>query len=124
MGVRTCHIGAVGAALAAMLGCIDTPFETVCTDDLRAGLVVTVRDSVTGAPVSGARVVARTGATADTARSPLNGISALAYEKAGTYEVTVEQAGYRPWTRANVQVTRDECHVRTVSLTALLQPQP
>jgi hypothetical protein len=124
MRVGTCRVGAAGAALAAMLGCSDTLFGRGCTDEARPGLLVTVRDSTTGAPASDARVVARSGAMADTARFPLDGTYPLAYENAGTYEVTVEQTGYRAWRRVNVRVTRDECHVKTVSLTALLEPQP
>jgi hypothetical protein len=85
---------------------------------------MTVRDSTTNAPVSNALAVARSATTADTAHGLPNGIYPLAYERAGAYAVTVEQTGYRPWTRTNVSVTRDECHVKTVFLTALLQPQP
>jgi hypothetical protein len=65
--------------------------------------------------------VARTATAADTSDGLPDGTYPLAYEKPGTYEVTVQQTGYRLWTRTNVQVTRDECHVQTVSLTALLQ---
>ncbi len=120
MRVRACHMGVSVAALAGMLGCSD-PIGTICTEEARPGILVTVRDSVTSAPVAGARVVARTPTAADTSDGLPDGTYPLAYEKAGTYEVTVEQTGYRLWTRGNVQVTRDECHVQTVSLTALLQ---
>lgn len=129
-GPRTISIPAycltrVVAALAPVLGCNSSPFVgTARTDEARPGLLVTVRDSVTGAAVTDARVLARAGTTADTARFPLNGTYPLAYENAATYEVVVERASYRPWSRANVRVTRDECHVITVSLVALLQPQP
>lgn len=124
MRTRTCSIGAAGTALATLLGCSEAAIGVNCTDEARPGLVVTVRDSVTTATLSGAQVVARTATTADTSRGDLpNGAYALAYETPGTYEVTVEKAGYRLWMRGNVRVTRDECHVKTVSLTALLQPQ-
>lgn len=109
------------AALAGMLGCSDA-LGAICTDEARPGILVTVRDSVTRAPVSEARVVARMGTTTDTSSGLPDGTYPLAYEKPGTYEVTVEQTGYRLWTRGNVQVTRDECHVQTVSFTALIQP--
>ena len=108
-------------ALAGMLACSDA-IGTICTDEARPGILVTVRDSVTSAPVSGARVVARMGTTADTSSGLPDGTYPLAYEKPGDYEVTVEQMGYRLWTRGNVRVTRDECHVQTVPLTALVQP--
>jgi hypothetical protein len=60
---------------------------------------------------------------ADTSLAQHDGVYPLVQENAGGYTVTVEQAGYRPWTRTNVRVTSDACHVKTVSLTALLQPQ-
>jgi len=121
MRVRACHMSVSVAALAGMLGCSDA-IGPICTDEARPGILVTVRDSVMSAPVSGARVVARRGTTADTSSGLPDGTYPLAYEKPGTYEVTVEQTGYRLWTRRNLQVTRDECHVQTVSLTALVQP--
>jgi hypothetical protein len=95
-----------------------------CSADARPAVSVDVRDSITGAPAGrGARIVARDGDFADTARYPseYEGPYGLARERAGTYTVTVEQAGYRPWSRGGVRVTRDECHVRTVLLPARLQ---
>ena len=108
--------------LTAAAGC-NLLTEPAC--DLRAlpAIVVTVRDSVTGTPLAGgARVIARDGAFADTVESG-NGADAYhpAHERAGTYEVTVEQPGYRLWSRSGVRVRRGECHVNSVRLTALLQ---
>ena len=115
---------AVAALLIALVGCEKSPFNTVCTDEARPGLLVSVRDSISGAAVSEARVIARTGTTADTSSGAFNGLYPLAYEKAGIYQVLVEHTDYRTWVRANVRVTADECHVQSVSLTALLQRQP
>jgi hypothetical protein len=71
--------------------------------------------------------MAREGAYVDSARMygdvPVETVG-LAEERAGTYEVSVERTGYRSWHRAGVRVTADECHVRTVSLTARLQRLP
>jgi hypothetical protein len=95
-----------------------------CTLDLRPALAVEVRDSVTSAAAGqGARLIATDGVYADTAQfeGPFGGPYRLADERAGTYTVTVEQEGYRLWSRSGIRVTRDECHVRTVSLTARLQ---
>jgi len=112
------------APLATLLGCSDSSLGINCTDEARPAILVTVRDSITNVPVSGARVIARSATIADTAQGLPDGTYPLAYERPGTYQVTVERSGYRLWTRANVRVTRDECHVQTVSLMALLQPQP
>lgn len=96
-----------------------------CTTEARPGLSVTVRDAVSGLAVtSDVEVVARDGAYADTARSSLiaSGVYVLAIERRGTYDVTVVHPAYRRWTRSNVVVGADQCHVRTVSLVVLLQP--
>ncbi len=128
---RACAALVVVAALAA--GCdIVGPHE--CTTILKPGLVVWVRDSTTTATVLGpVQVVARAGAFADTARifNPYGTDPAprdfnpfqLAFERPGTYDVSIQAAGYRPWTKTGVQVGADECHVQTVTLTAALQRQ-
>jgi len=113
------------AALAALVASCGGDDVVVCTAEARSGLVVTVRDSVSGSPVTnGAEVVAREGAYADTARASLisSGVYSLAVERAGTYEVTVDHPAYRQWRRVGVTVTRDECHVQTVNLLARVQP--
>lgn len=92
MRVRVCRIAATAAVLTTMLACSETPLGVNCTDEARPGLLVTVRDSIKGAALSDARVIARMGTTADTARFPLNGVYPLAYEKPGTYEVDAPEA--------------------------------
>jgi hypothetical protein len=114
----------LAATLVTMLACDGTLFGVACETIALPGIQVTVRDSVTGAAISDARVIARLGTAADTARFPLDGVYPLAYEKAGTFEVLVQHAAYRTWVRTNVRVTEDECHVKTVPVTALLQRPP
>jgi hypothetical protein len=95
-----------------------------CTTEAKPAVSVTVQDSATNARVGrGARIIARDGAFADTAdfSNEYDGPYGLAHERRGSYDVTVEQQGYRIWSRAGVSVTDDECHVRTVSITARLQ---
>ena len=122
-----------GAATAVAIGCQSiTGRDPVCTTDVRPGLVVSVLDSASRDPLGpGMLVVVRDGAYADTARTflphPIEGVLqrfAFAFERRGTYDVTVERSGYRTWRRDGVRVSGDECHVRTVELTALLQPSP
>jgi hypothetical protein len=117
---------AAAGAIGSTLGCDALQIGTACTDEARPGLVVTVLDSVTKAAISGASVTARSGTRTDVVPDYESARSSypLAYEKAGTYSVTVEKAGYRTWLRSDVRVTSDRCHVQTVSLTALLQPLP
>lgn len=114
------------AGAAGLAGC-DQLTGPPCTTDVRPALRVDVRDSSTNAPAgAGALIVARDGAFADTVLVPAHAAGAspyhLAHERAGTYAVTVERDGYRPWSRTGVRVTKDGCHVRTVELTARLQP--
>ncbi|HEU6450084.1 MAG TPA: carboxypeptidase-like regulatory domain-containing protein [Gemmatimonadaceae bacterium] len=111
----------VGAAFS--LGC-NSLTSTVCTNEARPAISVEALDSTTNASVrAGARIIASDGAFADTVITveDFGGAYGLAHEREGSYAVTVEQEGYAPWSRSDVEVTRDECHVRTVRLTALLQ---
>jgi hypothetical protein len=117
---------AAAGTICLTLGCDALKIGTVCTTEARPGLFVTVLDSVTKSPITGASVTARSGTTSDVVPDFESARSSyyLAYEKAGTYSVTVEKAGYLTWSRTNVRVTSHECHVKTVALTALLQAQP
>lgn len=100
----------------------------VCTDEFRPGLNVFVKDSVSSAfAAAGASLIVTEGSYRDTASVPLGLTSADSFalhgagERSGMYDVTVRKAGYRDWTRNGVVVTRNDCHVNTVTLTALLQ---
>ena len=124
MRVRPVSVLLLGAAVV-LSACQRGPTQVVCTADLRPGILLDVRDSVNNVPAGrGARIIAQDGAYADTVKNigSFDGPYQLAQERAGTYTVTVEQQGYRLWRRSGVEVTADQCHVRTVSLTARLQP--
>lgn len=112
------------AAATMSIGC--SVFDPlVCTTEARAGITVEVLDSVTNAPVGeGATITATDGASVYSAITydDYPGPYQLAHEKAGEFAVTVRKSGYAPWSRDGVRVTRGECHVHTVQLTALLQP--
>ena len=104
-----------------------TQSGVVCTEEARPALMVGLVDSLTGATTfTNVKIVARDGAYADSVTAatypmlPYDGPLPLAYERKGTYDVTVHAAGYAPWTKAGVVVTADQCHVATVSLTARL----
>ena len=113
----------------AVAGCdsIDGLVGRSCTAIAVAGINVKVIDSLTGAPVaSGSLVRATEGTFTDSAsvpanRSDLDSLSIpLVFERPGTYQVTVEHAGYRIWTKSDVRVRDSGCHVDPVSLTARL----
>jgi hypothetical protein len=101
----------------------------VCTQEFRPGIAVYVNDSVTHAGIaSGASLVVRDGSYKDSVAAPdgrpdLNTSPLFAAgERAGTYQVEVTKTGYAVWMKSDVRVTANECHVNTVTLTALLQP--
>ena len=83
---------------------------------------VSVSDSSGGAAINTATVVAksRTESYADSTKSAFNGVYALAYEHAGTYDITVTAPGYRLFSLGGIVVTRDACHVLPVVVTVRL----
>lgn len=121
------------AVATVVLGACDltNSRDVYCTDNFVAGLVVSVQDSLTGAPAaSGAQLIAQEGAYADTASYPPNRPDldarplVSAGERPGTYTVRVSKPGFLDWVRGGIIVTADECHVRPVALTARLQRAP
>lgn len=116
---------AVVALVPLLAACPRNPLEdTVCTMEARPAVTVELRDARTGAALTGpATVIVRDGAFADTTEISADFSSmGVAHERAGVYVVTVKKAGYRDWTRADVAVERDECHVRTALVRAELAP--
>ena len=109
------------ALLFTGVACSD---PTVCTLSFDYGIIVRVEDSLSGASAAfGARLVLRDGAYVDSTAVSFDGLHLSgAGERAGSYTVTVQKPTYHDWTRTNVRVTADECHVKAVSLTARLQP--
>jgi hypothetical protein len=119
------------ALTLSLAGCRLFDQQRMCTLNLVWGISVQVRDSVNGAlGASGAKLVARSGTYADSMSYPAGhpemdaGTLVAAGEHAGLFTVTITKAGYRDWTKNDVRVTGDECHVNTTELTALLQPLP
>ena len=119
--------------VALLAGCDTFGLQRAeCTTDVRAGIFLTVRDSVTGNSIRGLPlVIASEGAFADTfkVRDPavnpdtmLTPQIPLAFERAGIYRVDITHRSYRPWTQTGVRVNDGDCHVQTVNLTARLRP--
>jgi hypothetical protein len=104
-----------------------------CTADIRPAVAVTVQDAQTQDYLGvEPRGVARDGNYQDSLRVwsttltlPPQVVSlAAADERRGVYTVELEADGYEPWDTAGVLVSSDECHVRTATFTAFLQPVP
>ena len=112
------------------MGC-DSVSPGICTLEARPAVVVQVRDAVTAAPLADSATVRATDRTvSDTLRlcgltADYRWLSRCGFEeRPGTYDVQVARRGYAPWSRNGVRVTRDECHVRTVVLAAMLTAAP
>ena len=111
----------VGISLA---GCGD------CLSYAGPAFVVDVLDARTGAPIaSGATLVARGPAGADSLIFPLDGETREkmtlfeGHLDGGFYTVEVRREGYANWSRSDVLLRPKGCgHVRAVFLTARLQP--
>ena len=103
----------------------DSLDSLVCTGEFVPGVVVEVRDSLSGAPLAqGARGVVREGAFTDSLRPRTVASLQAAGERPGNYTVTVVHSGYAEWVLPGVQVQHGVCHVRTAIVQALLQPAP
>ncbi len=96
----------------------------VCTMEARAGINLTIVDSLSGVAVAGPgamRLAVTDGAFADSLRTvTMFGLWGAAYERAGTYTATVDADGYLPWRRDGLIVPRGLCHVIPISVTARL----
>lgn len=124
MNARVIAAVALTAALSSCIAIVDPGVS--CTREARPGISVTILDSATSAPAgSSSRIVARDGLVADSVPSQWTAASdgpfGLAYERPGSYILTITKTGYRDWTKSGIVVTADQCHVRTVPVTALLQ---
>ena len=122
--MRASRLSIIVGAAAIIAGC--NPFSGPCTTDIRWGIVVEVRNAVTGESLAdGARLIVRDGDYVETVDGPpVPGFPELraAGERAGTYDVTIQKAGYQDWTRTGIRVRDQGCHVETVRLDARLQP--
>ena len=107
--------------------------EPNCTQEVRPAIEVTVEDALTGSYLAVVpRGVVRDGSFQDslrvwstTSESPSRVVTmAAADERRGVYSVQLEAEGYQPWDTAQVQVSRNECHVETATFTANLEPLP
>lgn len=117
-------------ALAATLttDCNDI-FGQACTLVASPGIVVEIRDALTATPVADSATGAAVDLSFVDSLMPAGIDSsgrllsrATAFERSGTYAVFVTRHGYANWSQSGVRVTRGECHVNTVHLTARLQP--
>ncbi len=112
-------LGATGMALQAG-GCWPT-----CELVAAPGIDVTVQDSVTGALVVGQEIlaIATTVGYADTIqRTRLSSRLFMIDNRPGIYSLEISVPGYEVWRLEGIDVQMGRCTLRTVEVTAKLQP--
>ncbi len=104
----------------------DEDDEIICTQEAKAGLNITVKDAVTDELLSmGVTVIAQDGSYTETLEQfPNEEVPVFigAWERVGTYVVTVSKEGYQTFTSEPIVVTADVCHVIPQQVTVELQP--
>ncbi|MBU3680568.1 MAG: hypothetical protein FGM16_01360 [Flavobacterium sp.] len=106
--------------------CEDSPQDDIfCTTEARAGLNVQVRlNSSSTFETTGISVIATEGSYVEPLEYyPGSTVFSGAYERQGTYIISVSKEGYIPFTSAPLTVTADECHVIPQTLEVNLIPQ-
>ena len=124
----------IAAALVCVMlaGCVED--GVVCTAEYVPGITIEVRDAATGAPAAcGATAWFISGSWSEMSErwwgcdmpdSLSLPILRGAYERSGVYTVLVLKDGYAPWSRDEIEVREDACHVLTVELKAMLIRNP
>ena len=112
---------ALGVLLSGLTACGDGPL-IACTDIFVYGVTVEVSDAVTGEPLEDATGTLRDGSFSEEMRRHPRGILQGAGERPGTYDIAVTAPGHIPWTRDDVEVDFDGCHVTRQRFQAILQP--
>jgi hypothetical protein len=105
--------------------CEDSPQDDIyCTTEARAGLNVQVQLAGSNTfETEGVSVTATEGSYSESLSFYTGStIFSGAYERQGTYIITVSKPGYVTYTSAPITVTADECHVISQNLLAVLQP--
>lgn len=112
------------AATAWAVSACDDRISAPCKGLPNRAIIISVRDSVTGAAAAdGAVGTVETAGIVDSLQHA-DSLSLFGGSRLGTYEVSIQKDGYQPWSASNVEVTGiGACGlVVSVRLTAKLQP--
>ncbi|HVF12397.1 MAG TPA: hypothetical protein VNA87_04855 [Actinomycetota bacterium] len=124
-GRRRAGFGALAASLLFAVASLASGFGG-CTMESRPSIVVTVKDSESGADLTGdSSVIVRDGDFVANIHEPNNRAYNDANERPGIYKVNVSHPGFSEWERREVRVFEEfSCgHVKTVELLAELKPK-
>ncbi len=94
-----------------------------CTEELRAGLEITVKDAANSMFLTeGVTVIAKDNEYSETLESFTGSNTFVgAYERVGTYTIIVSKDGFATKTSDPVIVDKDRCHVITETVEVLLE---
>jgi hypothetical protein len=131
MSRRPVHVALLALAITGGVAC-EARSPVGCTASFEPGIIVSISDSATGAPLAEAASGWVTeGTYQDSLRPfgyqgtpPAMVSRAAVHERPGRYTVQVGAPGHVDWRLQNVRVEPGECHVRTVHLEARLQRSP
>jgi len=117
------------ASLAAALATAGCEVPSGCPLGDFPGVVLEIRDSVTGVGLADQALIIATpavGGASDTLRW-ISGLDSIyvsgLYDQPGTFTLSVAVPGYVDWVRPDVLVERGPCVVKTVEIQALLQAE-
>ena len=115
------------AGVAVIGGCGLLTGGYDCTTEFRPGIVLEIVDIVTGiSPLVPSVITVTDGSFEE--RYPPAGVEGVvlpeyhfAGERSGQSSIRVKTPGYLDWSTSNIRVRKDECHVKTVRITARLK---
>jgi hypothetical protein len=112
------------AAVASSCGAADQGPIAECTAPVSLSVVVTVRDSVSGAAAADGTVGVLSGASVSDTLLRADSLTLVGGDQLGTFSVKIDRPGYLTWTMSGVRVTqRGPCgNVIPAQLDAKLQP--
>jgi len=120
-----CRVSIVGWLLASLAipGC-QPPLTPQCTASNDPGVRVTVLTGTFGRAVTDATLTLRDGDYTEVMQliSPELGQYVGAFERPGTYTLTVEKFNYETQVIENIVVGGDPCHIEPVQLEVLVFP--
>lgn len=124
---RITDLGLIAGLLLSACGENSSGVPGACTASVDPGLMIRVLDNASGSPIScGARAVVTASGYSEVVENSTipscsdTGPLLAAFERPGTYAITVSKMGYFDFAASNVTVTAGTCHVKTVTVEARL----
>ena len=106
--------------------CVQPARGPVCTNEARAGIVISVRNEKTNAALLDSVSATISSGTYTEELETFGGKDSLfagAWERPGNYTLTVSHNRYKPTVPVSLSVQGDQCHVTTTSLVIKLLPK-